>query len=127
MLRHLWGSPVFRLLLSVGRGLLWIAAGCLLLSGLLLLTAVPDWLLRTAADVLWGIGAFRAGLVYGFHARRHGIASGLLCGLLLCAILLAGCVCMGGALHFRRCGWILLLAVCGGICGVNRKIVKPPD
>ena len=126
---RLWKSPVFRTVLGVLGGLLRIIAGMLLLSGFLLLTHIPERLLMLAADIFWGIGAFCAGNTSGFHARRHGILTGLLCGALLCAIQLAGCVCMGGAISERiavRGGILLLAAVCGGVRGVNRKITKPP-
>ncbi len=126
---YLWKSGVFRTLLSVLWGLVWLFVGLLLLSGILLLTHVPERMLMLAADCFWSISAFLAGSRAGFHARRHGMRTGLLCGLLLCAVLLAGNICTGGTLSIRigiRCILILLASLCGGVRGVNRKLTKPP-
>lgn len=125
----LWKSAVFRMVLGVLYGMLWTIAGMLLLSCALLFAHVPERMLMLAGDCFWGIGAFMAGSRAGFHARRHGIRTGLFCGLLICGILLAGGVYMNAAVSLRigiRCGIILLAAVCGGVRGVNRKITKPP-
>lgn len=125
----LWKSPVFRIVLGTFYGSLWTAAGMLLLSCALLYVQIPERMLMTAADLLWGVGGFMAGSRAGFHARRHGIRTGLLCGALLCGILLAGSVYMGTVLSIRiavRCSILLLTAVCGGVKGVNRRITKPP-
>ncbi len=100
-----------------------------LLTILLLFMNVPERFLILAADVIWCIGAFIAGRISGKHARLHGIRIGLLCGLFLCCILLAACVCMDAAITARvwiRCAAVLPSGVCGGICGVNTKINKPP-
>ena len=125
----LWGSSVFRLVLGVFYGCLWTAAGMLLLSVALLFMQIPERMLMLAADCFWGLGAFMAGSRAGFHARRHGIRTGLLCGALLCGVLLSGGVHAGMVLSSRigiRCGILLLAGICGGVRGVNRKITKPP-
>ncbi len=124
-----WKSSVFRTLFGVLYGMLWMAGGLLLLSGLLLLGNVSEQFLMIAADVLWCIGALIAGHRSGYHARLHGIRTGMLCGTLMCGVLLAGCVWMQYeiALHlWIRCALLLLSSVIGGIWGVNTKITKPP-
>lgn len=106
-----------------------LAGGTLLLSGLLLLADIPARFLVAAADVLWCVGAFTAGCRAGYHARVHGIRTGLLCGSLMSGMLLACSVCMGGTISLRlliRCCMLCIAGICGGIRGVNRKITKPP-
>ncbi len=130
MRRHsLWKSPVLRILLGVLYGMLWMAAGTVLLAGSLLLGNVSARLLAASADVLWCIGAFAAGSRAGYHARLHGIRTGLLCGLLMSSILLVFCISIGAVVSARvliRCAMLCIAGICGGIRGVNIKITKPP-
>ncbi len=120
---------MFRILLAVLRGILTVTAGIFLLAGLMLLADIPAQLQRTAADVLWALGGVSAGRCAGFHARRKGILTGMLCGLTLCAVFLCGCTLLEqySARIPIRCMIILFASVCGGILGVNRKITGAPD
>lgn len=126
---HPWKSPVLRLLLAVLWGAAVMTACVLPAAGLLLVTAIPEWLLVWMADAFWCIGAFLAGNKAGFHGRRRGILTGLLCGGLLCLVLLVVCVLMKGTIPLRvlvRCILLLAAGMCGGVRGVNRKLTGPP-
>ena len=126
---RLWKSPLCRLALAVCLGLLWVAGGAVLCAAGLLLGNMPEWLLAWISTLLWCVGAFRAADCFAWHTRRGGIGSGLLCSGMLCAVLLIGAYCMEGVLWHRillRCLLLTAAGICGGICGVNRKITRPP-
>lgn len=129
--RHPWRSAVFRHLLAVLGGMLWMTCGGLLLSMLLLFMGEPTaMVMQIMVHLLWCAGAFLSGRTAGLHGRRHGIRTGFICGLLLCAVLLCGVVLLHEAWHMTllyRMGLILLSGICGGIIGVNTKLRRPPD
>ncbi|MBE6851792.1 MAG: TIGR04086 family membrane protein [Ruminococcus sp.] len=125
----IWKSSVFRIILSSFYGLAWMAGGAALLTILLLFMSIPERFLILSADILWCFGTFQAGRLAGKHARLHGIRTGFLCSALMCGILLAVCIGMDAELSARvglRSAMLLPAGICGGICGVNTKIKKPP-
>ncbi len=124
-----WQSPVLRLLLAQLSGFVWIAAGAVLLACLLLVCNVPAWLLVWLSDAIWCASGFRAGRCAGFHARHSGIRHGMLCGVGMGAVLMLACLVLKGTLSRRvmvRCMLLLAAAVCGGVCGVNTRLRRPP-
>ncbi len=124
-----WKSPVLRTVSSVFCGSLLMLAVALPLAVLLLFLHVPERFLILLSDLLWCLGAFFAGRLSGKHARIQGILTGISCGILLSSILLGGAVFLEiplSARLLRRCGILTFCAVCGGICGVNTEITKPP-
>ncbi len=127
--RRVWRSPVLRLLLSQLYGFWWTAVWLIPMTGLLLMTSVPEWLLRAMAHAAWMSGGFAAGHCAGFHARRQGIGNGLLAGAGMCIALLLACMRLKGTLTetvMLRCLLLLGASVCGGVAGVNRKLRKAP-
>lgn len=125
----IWKSPVLRSVSGVLSGILLMAAAAVPIAVLLLFVHIPERFLMLLSDVLWCMGAFFAARISGKHARTHGILTGFFCGLLLCAILMCGAAILDTPLSARlwcRCGMLIICAICGGICGVNTRITKPP-
>ncbi len=127
---HPWRQPPVRLLLSIASGMLRMAAGVLCCASVLLTVSLPEWLLSLISLMLWCWGAFASSDCFARHTRRGGMACGLLCGGILCLVMLTGMLYLRPVWESRtalRCAAVLLAAVCGGIRGVNRKITKPPN
>lgn len=125
----LWKSPISRTLLGVLYGLLMMLAATLPFAVLMLFLPIPAPILMVISDLLWCMGAFFGARLAGKHARVHGIATGLSCGMVLCVVLLTGAGYVGAGICTRillRCTALLPCAVLGGILGVNTKILKPP-
>ncbi len=125
-----WKSPVCRLMLSLGCGLLRMAAGVLLCAAVLLAMPMPEWLLAWLATILWCLAGGSAAACFARHTGRHGLGCGLLCGSVLCLLLLTGMRCLHSPWHagvWVRGAAILLTSLCGGVYGVNRKRTKPPN
>ena len=126
---HPWRSVVFRTLLSAVTGLAVVAAGGLLTAVCVWKLGLPSAaILRTVSLLLWCLGGLTAGLRCGLQGRRHGMAEGGICGLLL--LLFWGC----GAVLCREiphsiavfAAALPLSGSIGGILGVNTKRKKPP-
>lgn len=110
-------------------GLLWILAAALAGSVLLWKLPLSGQTLALLSAGIWCLGAYRAGCSAGTHIRRHGLRTGLICGLLLC--ILAGTVCFFIRHSFtpevlKRFLFILAASGIGGIRGVNRKVKGAP-
>lgn len=130
-MRHvsLWKSDICRYFFSLLEGVFCLAIGSLLCAGLLMFGNIPARFMIYLMHVLWSISAFSAGRRAGLHGRRHGILTGMLCGLGLCALLLGGCLAFQEIITARlltRCLLILPAGMAGGITGVNTKLKKPP-
>lgn len=130
-LRHfsIWKSRTGKYLLPTLEGLCCLACGGLLCAGLLLLGSIPALVMRWIANILWAVSSFCAGRRAGLHGRTHGIRTGLICSLLLCVILCAGCVMLGETLTERLLIRGILMCpagIAGGIIGVNTKLRRPP-
>lgn len=126
-----WRSAVFRHLLAVLEGMLWVGCGGLAVTLAVWKLGSPSGaVMRLVSVLLWSAGAFLAGRRAGKHGRRHGIRTGLLCGGLLCLLLLCGMVLLKeewhGALLVRMAAMLLSGAI-GGIIGVNTRLKAPPD
>ena len=124
-----WKSGICRYFLSVAEGVCCLAVGGLSLAGLLLAGTVPAQLMIWLMHFLWSISAFFTGRRAGLHGRRHGMMTGLLCGLFLCMLLFIGNLALHEAFSKRmliRCLCILLAGIVGGMTGVNTRLKKPP-
>ena len=121
-------SALFRHLLAVAEGMFWVAGGGALCAGLLLVTGVlPAAVLHGCGAVLWCGGAFMAGRRAGLHGRRHGLLSGLCCGVLLMLVLLCGTVLLRETAapgYWLRCLLLLPSGASGGGVGVNSRVIR---
>ena len=122
---------IARYLTAAAGGLLFPAAGVLCLAGLTMVCGLlPAALTRIAAQLFWWMGAAWAGWYAGLHGRRHGAATGLVCGMLLSAAAAAGAHYLGDGVTSRtavRCVGMLVCGIAGGILGVDTRIHRPPD
>ncbi|MBR1555291.1 MAG: TIGR04086 family membrane protein [Oscillospiraceae bacterium] len=126
---RLWKSVLFRYVFSILEGIFWILAGGLGIAFLLTAGTLPARVLVWMMHFLWSLGTFFASKRAGFHGRRHGIRTGLLCSLFLSVILLAGCLLLKETVTARmltRCLLMIPAGMTGGIAGVNQKLHKPP-
>ncbi len=125
----LWKSAGFRYSCSVLKGLFWMIPGSLGIARLMQSGTIPAQALVWMIHILWSICAFAAARCAGFHGRKHGIRTGLLCSLALCVFLLAGMLLLHESFSRRLLVRILLMLVsgmAGGIAGVNTRLRKPP-
>lgn len=122
-------SALFRHLLAVAEGMLWVGGGGALCAGLLLVTGVlPAAVMHGFGAVLWCGGAFMAGRRAGLHGRRHGLLSGLCCGGSLLLVLLCGTVLLRETAapgYWVRCLLLLPSGASGGVLGVNSRASRP--
>lgn len=130
-MRHIsiWKSNLLRYFFSILESVFLLAAGGLCISGLLLIGNLPAVMLIWMMHILWSISAFCAGRRAGLHGRRYGILTGMLCGILLCLLLFAGCLVLRESVTERilfRSLLILLSSIAGGVIGVNTRLRKPP-
>jgi putative membrane protein (TIGR04086 family) len=76
------------------------------------------------------VGSFTAGYTAAKHRRQHGILVGLGCGIVMYfVVFFFGLLLMrsfSGAGTLMKLILILLCSCIGGVCGVNRRIEKPP-
>ena len=130
-MRHvsLWKSHIGRYFLSVLKGLCLIAAGGFGIAGILLAGNLSAPVMVWLMHILWSAGAFTAGRCAGFHGRKHGILTGLLCGFCMSMLFLTGCVLLheeyktGMLIRFLM---MFCAGIAGGIAGVNVRLKKPP-
>ena len=115
---------------AVAAGLL---ATILCLSGFsALMTSLdaPDSLVSCMAGIALCLGSFTAGFMAARHRRKHGILVGLGCGIIIYfVVFFFGLVLLrslAGAGTLMKLILILLCSCIGGVCGVNKRIHKPP-
>lgn len=123
-------SRCFRTVASIFIGL--AVTGALLLVFSALLVKLDD--ARSVAPVLSLIamcsGAYFSASYYSSRRRRHGMITGLACGVLCyCVVYLAGAIILGAAMNLSILSKLVAVGACGaigGIKGVNgrRKFKK---
>ena len=123
--RSLWSSYPLSLLLSAAVG----TAVCFLLavfSALLLYKLINDirlaeWLSRGSIAA----GAFSGAYTGGKHRRRHGLAEGIICGVVLYLVFSSVSLISTGALtDIKKLLLLTVSGAAGGVCGVNSKRPK---
>ncbi len=118
--RSLWSSYPLSLLLSAAVG----TAVCFLLavfSALLLYKLINDirlaeWLSRGSIAA----GAFSGAYTGGKHRRRHGLAEGIICGVVLYLVFSSVSLISTGALtDIKKLLLLTVSGAAGGVSGVN--------
>lgn len=122
-----WKSWNFTLAaaLAVGIGilLLWLSG----LAGLMLLTDAEDWMLSLTVGIGLLAAGYGMGRFAGFHRRKKGLKTGLLCGSALAGLLfLVGILWYGEPGGVLRPLLLLTSSAFGGISGVHAPHRAPP-
>jgi len=130
-MRHvsLWKSHTGRYFFSILKGLCCTAIGGLCIAGILLVGNLSAPVMILLMHILWSAGTFAAGRCAGFHGRKHGILTGLLCAFCMSLLLLTGCVLLHEEIRIRmliRMLFMFCAGIAGGIAGVNTRLRKPP-
>lgn len=114
---------------AIAAGLLTII---LFLSGFSVLVAnldATEEMISCMAAIALCAGSFTAGFKAARSRRRHGILTGLVCGIVIYfVVFFFGLVLMrsfSGAGTFLKLILVLLCSCIGGVCGVNTKVHKP--
>ncbi len=128
MRRHrqsLWANSRLSLAVSSMLGILFLLITAVLISGFAFLFISDFRLLRFISLVPVFTGAFSGAFICGKYRRRKGLISGIVCGIIIYAL-----ICAAGAFFTgrpTRIGKLFLLVTAGaagGITGVNSKRPK---
>ena len=128
MRRHrqsLWANSRLSLAVSSMLGILFLLITAVLISGFAFLFISDFRLLRFISLVPVFTGAFSGAFICGKYRRRKGLISGIVCGIIIYAL-----ICAAGAFFTgrpTRIGTLFLLVTAGaagGITGVNSKRPK---
>lgn len=128
MRRHrqsLWANSRLSLAVSSMLGILFLLITAVLISGFAFLFISDFRLLRFISLVPVFTGAFSGAFICGKYQRRKGLISGIVCGIIIYAL-----ICAAGAFFTgrpTRIGKLFLLVTAGaagGITGVNSKRPK---
>lgn len=109
-------------------GIIGIALLFILIAVVISKISVPLPSVPLMVSICGGIGGFLAGFISACLLKRQGILIGLLCGVLLCIIVLIGTLIMsanpfsGEAL--TKYAILLVTAMLGGAIGVNSNNTK---
>ena len=110
-----------------------VTAGAFAAVTVLLLTSLVMFVLQLPAD--WGyimgllslsVGCFTAGYVLGRKKRKSGIKQGMLCGMALFLLCLAGGFIFGSVTaggFFSKLAVCLIAGITGGVTGVNSRTI----
>ena len=75
-------------------------------------------------------GGYFSGFLYGKQKRHKGIKNGVICGIIIYAVIFsAGIIYLKGIPPFRLTRFLIMLCIAGaagGVTGVNSKIKRPP-
>lgn len=88
----------------------------------------PDGLISAMSSISICVGSYFAGFLISKKRRKNGLATGILCGILIfCITFLISVVFAKNALSMGFFSKLIMILVCssiGGIVGVNSKLKK---
>lgn len=91
---------------------------------------IPGGVISVMLSLSVSAGGFFSGFIYGKRKRHKGIISGILCGIILYAVIfIFGIIYLGGFPPLRLARYFIMLCIsgaAGGVTGVNSKIKRPP-
>lgn len=128
MRRHrqsLWTNSKLSLAVSSLMGTFVLLITAILISGFAFLFISDFRLLRLISLIPVFIGAFSGAFICGKYRRRKGLISGVVCGVVIYALICAAGMIFAGR-PTRMCKLLLLVTAgaVGGITGVNSKRPK---
>lgn len=128
---HRTPVPLRRHLLFSGMLGLVMVAGCLgAFSFVMTCFDLPRALVSAMSTLALCVGCFTAAFLTGKQRRHGGMKTGLLCGIATCAfVFLFGMILLNSLAKLGGLPKILFgvfCGGCGGICGVNTKMKRPP-
>ncbi|MBR3759933.1 MAG: TIGR04086 family membrane protein [Ruminococcus sp.] len=123
--RSIWSSSRLSMLISTVSGIIFLFVTVLAVSGFAFFFVSDFRLLRIISLLPLFTGAFSAGFIFGKYRRHKGMISGIICGLILYAVLsAAGILLSGSPSHFSKLLLLVSAGAIGGITGVNSKRPK---
>lgn len=123
--RSIWTNGPLSAAAALSCGFMIMAAAAFLLSALLFYVMGDMKLVRGFAGTALGFGAYTAAYIYGKYRRRRGLFSGLLCGVIMYAVLsIFGAVVTGAPADIKKLLLLTVTGAAGGVAGVNSKRPK---
>lgn len=128
MRRHrqsLWTNSRLSLAVSSLIGIFFLLIAAVLISGFALLFISDFRLLRLISLIPVFTGAFSGAFICGKYRRRKGLLSGIVCGIIIYALIsAAGAIFTGRLTRISKLLLLVTAGAMGGITGVNSKRPK---
>lgn len=120
----------YNLIFSSVSGIALITALILLFSYAASAAGMSDGIISVLGSLTICSGGYFSGFLYGKQKRHKGIKNGVICGIIIYAVIFsAGIIYLKGIPPFRLTRFLIMLCIAGaagGVTGVNSKIKRPP-
>ncbi|MCR5601745.1 MAG: hypothetical protein K6G33_13520 [Ruminococcus sp.] len=120
--RYVWSSGILSMCAAVLIGISCSAASVALFSCLIAFVLKDMGLAGMLAGFSLAAGAYTGSYIRGKYRRNYGMAGGILCGLIMYAlILVCGHVFIGEFAGIKKLLLLAFFGAAGGVAGVNSK------
>ncbi len=120
--RSLWSSGILSMLVAVAAGIGCIVAAGALSTCLVYFVLKDMGMTNALAGASLSVGAYAGAYIYGKHRRHRGIVNGILCAIIIYAVIfICGYSLTGEFAEIKKLLLLAFFGAAGGVAGVNSK------